>query len=81
MMACDLVGWKEVLVVLKYTDKFEACRHILQSVIGTRASVDKFRDTLEEAALMRCRLLDEPKDFVGPVRKCVLSPLMPTVLC
>jgi len=81
-MACDLVGWKDILVLLKYTDKFKACRRMFQSVIGTRASVDKFRDSLEEeSALMLRRLLDEPKDFVGPVRKCVLSPLMLTVLC
>jgi hypothetical protein len=71
-MACDLVGWKDVLVLLKYTDKFKACRRMFQSVIGTRASVDKFRDTLEEeSSLMLRRLLDEPENFVGPVRKCV----------
>jgi hypothetical protein len=73
-MACDLVGWKDILVLLKYTDKFKACRRMFQSVIGTRASVDKFRDTLEEeAALMLRRVLDEPQNFVGPVRKCVLA--------
>jgi len=71
-MACDLVGWKDILVLLKYTDKFKACRRMFQSVIGTRASVDKFRDTLEEeSALMLRRLLDEPTNFVGPVRKAV----------
>jgi hypothetical protein len=73
-MACDLVGWKDILVLLKYTDKFKSCRRMFQSVIGTRASVDKFRDTLEEeAALMLRRLLEDPKNFVGPVRKYVLS--------
>jgi hypothetical protein len=35
-MACDLVGWKDVLVLLKYNDKFKACRRMLQGVIGTR---------------------------------------------
>ncbi|KAH9990147.1 cytochrome P450 [Russula vinacea] len=71
-MACDLVGWKDVLVLLKYTDKFKACRRMLHSVIGTRASVDKFRDTLEEeSALMIRRIMDEPENFVGPVRKAV----------
>ncbi|KAI0291850.1 cytochrome P450 [Russula brevipes] len=71
-MACDLVGWKDILVLLRYTDKFKACRRMFQSVIGTRASVDKFRDTLEEeSALMLRRLLDEPTNFVGPVRKAV----------
>jgi hypothetical protein len=74
-MACDLVGWKDVLVLLKYTDKFKACRRMLHAVIGTRASVDKFRDTLEEeSALMLRRLVDEPENFVGPVRKYVLRP-------
>jgi hypothetical protein len=88
-MACDLVGWKPILVLLKYTDKFKSCRRMFQSVIGTRASVDKFRDTLEEeASLMLRRLVDDPKDFVGPVRKCVLSsreapktPLIPICRC
>ncbi len=74
-MACDLVGWKDVLVLLKYNDKFKACRRMLQGVIGTRASVEKFRDTLEEeSALMLRRILDEPDNFVGPVRKYVLRP-------
>ncbi|KAH9056252.1 cytochrome P450 [Lactarius vividus] len=35
-------------------------------------SVEKFRDTLEEeSALMVRRLLNEPRNFVGPVRKAV----------
>ncbi|KAH9162719.1 cytochrome P450 [Lactarius sanguifluus] len=71
-MACDLVGWRDILVLLKYTDKFKACRRMLHTVIGTRASVEKFRDTLEEeSALMVRRLLNEPRNFVGPVRKAV----------
>ncbi|KAH9041234.1 cytochrome P450 [Lactarius pseudohatsudake] len=71
-MACDLVGWRDILVLLKYTDKFKACRRMLHAVIGTRASVEKFRDTLEEeSALMVRRLLNEPRNFVGPVRKAV----------
>ena len=73
-MACDLVGWKDILVLLKYTDKFKACRRMFQAVIGTRANVDQFRDTLEEeASLMLRRLLEDPTNFVGPVRKCVLA--------
>jgi hypothetical protein len=80
-MACDLVGWKDTLILLKYTDKFKAYRRMFQSVIGTRASVDKFRDTLEEeSVLMLRRLLDEPNNFNDPVRKCVLSPLMLTLI-
>lgn len=72
-MACDLVGWKDVLVLLKYTDTFKACRRMLHGVIGTRVSVEKFRDTLEEeSALMVRRLLNEPRNFVGPVRKYVI---------
>ncbi|KAH9056253.1 cytochrome P450 [Lactarius vividus] len=71
-MACDLVGWRDILVLLKYTDKFKACRRMLHAVIGTRVSVEKFRDTLEEeSALMVRRLLNEPRNFVGPVRKAV----------
>ncbi|KAI9453720.1 cytochrome P450 [Lactarius psammicola] len=71
-MACDLVGWRDILVLLKYTDKFKACRRMLHTVIGTRASVEKFRDTLEEeSALMVRRLLNEPRNFVGPVRNLV----------
>jgi hypothetical protein len=74
-MACDLVGWKDALVLLKYNDKFKACRRMLQGVIGTRASVEKFRDTLEEeSALMLRRILNEPENFDGPVRKYVLRP-------
>jgi hypothetical protein len=73
-MACDLVGWKNLLVLLQYTDKFKSFRRMFQSVIGTRASVDKFRDILEEEAsqLLR-RLLEDPQNYMHPVRKCVLS--------
>ena len=76
-MACDLVGWKDVLVLLKYNDTFKACQRMLRGVIGTRAGVEKFRDTFkleEESALMLRRILDEPENFVGPVRKYVLRP-------
>ena len=73
-MACDLVGWRDILVLLKDTDKFKACRRMLRVIIGTRASADKPRDTLEEeSALMVRRLLDEPRNFVSPVRKYVLG--------
>ena len=38
------------------------------------ANVDQFRDTLEEeASLMIRRLLEDPTNFVGPVRKYVLA--------
>jgi len=70
-MACDLVGWKDALVLLKYTDRFKSFRKMFHTVVGTRVNADKFRDTLEEeAALMARRLLDEP-GFDGPVRKYV----------
>ncbi|KAI0060742.1 cytochrome P450 [Artomyces pyxidatus] len=73
-MACDLVGWKDVLVLLPYNDKFKACRRMMQSVIGTRSSVDQFRNTLEaESQHMVRRLINEPENFVGPVRKAVGS--------
>jgi Cyclin, N-terminal domain len=50
----------------------KACWCMLHAVIGTRTSVDKFRDTLEEeSTLMLRRLVDKPKNFVGPVRKYV----------
>ncbi|KAI0046723.1 cytochrome P450 [Auriscalpium vulgare] len=71
-MACDLVGWKDVLVLLPYNDKFKACRRMMQQVIGTRSSVDQFRNTLEtEASHAVRRLLNEPENFAGPVRKAV----------
>ena len=45
---------------------------MLHAIIGTRASIDKFRDTLEEeSALMLCRLVDEPENSVGPVCKYI----------
>jgi hypothetical protein len=57
-MACDLVEWKDFLVLLKYTDRFKACRRMFQSAISIWAIVNKFRDALEEeSALMLRRLL------------------------
>jgi len=73
-MACDLVGWKDVLVLLKYTDKFKAYRRMFHAVIGTRTNVESFRETLEEETQMMVRrFLDNPRDFDPPVRKYVCS--------
>ncbi|KAH9162720.1 cytochrome P450 [Lactarius sanguifluus] len=71
-MASDLVGWRNTLVLLKYTDTFKAYRRMFHAVVGTRASVERFRDTLEEeSALMVRRLMNDPRNFDGPVRKAV----------
>ncbi|KAI0322765.1 cytochrome P450 [Amylostereum chailletii] len=71
-MACDLVGWRDVLVLLPYNDKFKACRRMMHHVIGTRASVDQFQDTLEvETQHAIRRLINEPDNYVGPIRKAV----------
>lgn len=71
-MACDLVGWKDVLVLLPYGDRLRAYRRMIHQVIGTRASVDKFNGTIEgEAQICVRRMLKDPDNFVGPVRKGV----------
>lgn len=71
-MACDLVGWKDVLVLLPYGDRLRAYRRMIHQVIGTRASVDKFNGTIEgEAQICVRRMLKDPDNFVGPVRKYV----------
>lgn len=72
-MACDLVGWKDVLVLLPYGDRLRAYRRMIHQVIGTRASVDKFNGTIEgEAQICVRRMLKDPDNFVGPVRKYVI---------
>lgn len=72
-MACDLVGWKDVLVLLPYGDRLRAYRRMIHQVIGTRASVDKFNGTIEgEAQICVRRMLKDPDNFVGPIRKYVI---------
>ncbi|TFY81372.1 hypothetical protein EWM64_g2644 [Hericium alpestre] len=71
-MAGDLVGWKDVIVLLPYKARFKAYRKMMHQVLGSRANILKFREHIEsETQKAMRRLLDEPENFVGVVRKAI----------
>ncbi|TFY66279.1 hypothetical protein EVG20_g4806 [Dentipellis fragilis] len=69
-MASDLVGWKDVLVLTPYGDRFKAYRRLMHRIIGTRAAVDSYNTTLEvDAQKAAVRIRDDPKEFRAHIRK------------
>ncbi|TFY66371.1 hypothetical protein EVG20_g4713 [Dentipellis fragilis] len=71
-MASDLVGWKDVLVLTPYGDRFKAYRRMMHCVVGTRAAVDSYNAMLEvEAQKAAVRIRDDPKEFREHIRKGV----------
>ncbi|EIM86814.1 cytochrome P450 [Stereum hirsutum FP-91666 SS1] len=78
-MCGDLAGWKYAIVLLQYADRFKTYRRMMHQaslffclVIGSRSNVLQFKGLLEsEAAKAVRRLLDEPDNYVGVLRKAV----------
>lgn len=72
IMCNDLVGWHHALVMLPYGDRFKGYRTMLKNAFGTRASVEKYKSTMEsEAHHCLARLLDSQgkKHFSVPIRR------------
>ncbi|TFY75248.1 hypothetical protein EWM64_g8764 [Hericium alpestre] len=69
-MASDLVGWKNVLVLTPYGDRFKAYRRMMHRIIGTRAAMDQYNPIMEaETHKSLARLLTAPQDFRAHLRK------------
>jgi len=70
-MAGELVGWKNVLVLLPYQCKrFRTHRRLLHQTIGTPAAASNFH-VLEEEETRKFlkRVLDKPDNLAEHVRK------------
>jgi len=69
-MAGELVGWKNVLILMPYCERFRTHRKLLHKIIGTPSSMSNFH-LLEEQETRRFlkRVLDKPDDLAAHVRK------------
>lgn len=69
-VASEMVGWKDVLVLTPYGDRFRESRRQLHRLMGTKAGCETFADLMEtEARKSLKRLLANPDDFRQNIRK------------
>ena len=75
IMAGDIVGWDQILVLLRYGSEFREYRRLMARVLGSRKSVEAFVPIIEEqTGKLLVRLLREPaSDLASQIRKYVLS--------
>ena len=66
----SLSGWKDVIVMLTYGERFRSQRKMVYSIMGNRSRVEEFGHVMEaEAQTCARRLIDQPHDFQIFVRK------------
>ena len=69
-MAGHTLTWDQTLVLSPYGDQFRDIRRLLAQFMGTKKSVVKFREVMnKEAHDFLRRVLREPEDFAGHIRK------------
>ncbi len=82
IMAGEIVGWDQILVLLRYGGQFREYRRLMARVLGSRKSVNAFTPVIEEQTCqLLVRLLRKPtSDLPSQIRKYVLpsSPLLPS---
>ena len=73
IMAGDIVGWDQILVLLRYGNQFQEYRRLMARVLGSRKSVESFVPIIEEqTGKLLSRLLREPTaDLPSQIRKYV----------
>ncbi|TBU24874.1 cytochrome P450 [Dichomitus squalens] len=71
IMAGDIVGWDQILVLLRYGNQFREYRRLMARVLGSRKSVEEFVPIIEEqTGKLLARLLREPaSDLPSQIRK------------
>ena len=69
-MGGELVGWKNTMVLLPYSDRFRRYRRLFHSLIGTPSAVKRFHpsEEIETRQFLR-RVLMNPDDVSSHVRK------------
>ncbi len=73
IMAGDIVGWDQILVLLRYGSQFREYRRLMARVLGSRRNVESFVPIIEEqTGKLLGRLLREPTaDLPSQIRKYV----------
>ena len=82
IMAGDVVGWDQVLVLLRYGPQFREYRRLMARALGSRRSVESFAPVVEyQTGRLLLRLLRTPvtvvSDLPAQVRKYVTCSLPP----
>ncbi|KAE9404451.1 cytochrome P450 [Gymnopus androsaceus JB14] len=69
-MGGELVGWKNTLVLLPYSDRFKRYRRLFHNLIGSQATMRQYfpAEELETKKFLR-RVLAEPEELQAHVRK------------
>ncbi|KAH9856137.1 cytochrome P450 [Lenzites betulinus] len=70
IMAGEVVGWDQLLVLSPYGDQFREHRRLMARVLGSRKTVQQFAPVLEkQTGLLLRRLLHDPSDIQGELRQ------------
>ncbi|KIJ60079.1 hypothetical protein HYDPIDRAFT_139854 [Hydnomerulius pinastri MD-312] len=69
-MACDLVGWKELLIFQQYGERFRQYRKFFHRQLGSRNSLATFYPVEEdETRQFLCNVLQDPDDLAAHIRR------------
>lgn len=70
-VSCELVGWKYSLALSPYGERFREYRRFIARWIGGHVQIEKHHDLVQyETNRFLMRLLDDPDNFAGHIRKC-----------
>ena len=70
-MACDLVGWGDITVLLQHGDTHRKHRKLFHQYIGTKSSLEAFYPAEEAEAKQLVRnVLKSPDNLLAHVRRC-----------
>ncbi|KAI0632727.1 cytochrome P450 [Trametes polyzona] len=69
-MAGEIVGWDQILVLLRYGPQFREYRRLMARALGSRKTVESFAPVIEkESAQLLLRLFRDPTDIAGHLRE------------
>ena len=69
-MGGELVGWKNILGLTRYGDRFREYRRFIFRIMGTRTLVQQYHSLAErETHRFVFRLLREPENLASQIRK------------
>jgi hypothetical protein len=72
-MGGELVGFRNLLVFLRYGERFRRSRKLFHNLVGTPNIVKQYQEPQElESRRLLKRLLDDPSMYLDHVRKCVV---------
>ncbi len=71
-MAGEIVGWDQILVLLRYGSQFREYRRLMARALGSRKTVETFAPVIEaQSAQLLVRLLRDARDIPGHLREYV----------